>query len=111
MGYTHFDRVSGINGLYVGANGSEVAVVTSVLTASATWDPASIADGDMEANDVTCTGAALGDFAQASFSLDVEDLVINAAVTAADTVTVVLANNTGGPVDLASGTVSVRVIK
>lgn len=82
----------------------------SVYDGSATWDPGSIADGDEEAKEVTVTGARLGDFAIASFSLDVTDLVINAAVTAANTATVILANNTGGAIDLASGTVYVRVL-
>lgn len=79
--------------------------------ASDTWDPASIADGDKEAKDVTVTGAALGDFAIASFSLDVADLQLSADVTAADTVTCVLSNNTGGAVDLGSGTVYIKVLK
>lgn len=79
------------------------------LTSSATWNPGSIADGDMESVDVTCTGATLGYRCTASFSLDVQDLVISSAVTAADTVTVTLANNTGGAVNLASGTVKVWV--
>ncbi len=79
--------------------------------ASATWDAASIADGDEEAKDVTVTGAALGDHAVASLSIDLTDLVLDAQVTVADTVTCVLANNTGGAVDLASATVYVRVFK
>jgi hypothetical protein len=81
------------------------------LQASDTWDPGNIADGDEEAVDITCDDAELGDFAIASFSLDVADLVLDAQVTAADTVTCVLANNTGGAIDLASGTVRVRVWK
>jgi len=81
------------------------------LIASATWDAASIADGDEEAKDVTVTGAALGDFALASLSIDIEDLVLDAQVTAANVVTCVLANNTGAPIDLASATVYVMVIK
>ena len=81
------------------------------LQGSVAWDPGSIADGDEEAKEVTVTGAALGDFAIASFSLDVADLVLNAQVTAADTVTCILANNTSGAVDLGSGTVYVKVIK
>jgi hypothetical protein len=71
----------------------------------------SIADGNEEAKEVTVTGAALGDYAVASFSLDVADLVLDAQVTAVDTVTCILANNTGGAIDLASGTVYVRVFK
>jgi len=78
--------------------------------ASATWDPGSILDGNEDATTVTVPGAKLGDFALASFSLDVSDLVLDANVTAADTVSVVLANNTGGTVDLSSGTLRVKVI-
>lgn len=80
------------------------------LNASATWDAGSIANGAMEAKEVTVTGAVLGDFAIASLSIDVADLILDAQVTASDTVTCVLANNTGGAVDLASATVYVRVI-
>jgi len=78
---------------------------------SATWNPGSIGDGNEEAKEVTVTGAALGDYAIASFSLDVADLVLDAQVTAANTVTCILANNTGDAVDLAEGTVYVRVFK
>lgn len=76
----------------------------------ATWDPASIADGNEVATEVTVPGANLGDFAFASFSLDVADLQLSADVTAANTVTAVLANNTGGNVDLSSGTLRVKVV-
>lgn len=82
----------------------------SGFTAEATWNPGNILDGNEEAVDVTVTGARLGDFAFASFSVDVADLVLDANVTAADTVTCVLANNTGAGVDLASGTVRVKVV-
>lgn len=81
------------------------------LQATTTWDASSIADGDEEAKEITVTGAELGDFVLASLSVDVADLVLSAAVTAADTVTAVLANNTGGAVDLASATLKVRVLK
>lgn len=82
----------------------------SGFTASATWNPASILDGDEVAVDVTVPGAKLGDFALASFSLDVADLSLTADVTAANTATAVLANNTGGAVDLGSGTLRIKVI-
>lgn len=85
--------------------------VFDYIDASVTWDPGSIADGDEEAKEVDVVGAELGDFALASFSKDVADLVLNAEVSAADKVTCVLANNTGGAIDLASGTLYVRVIK
>ena len=81
------------------------------LKGSATWDAASIADGDEEAATVTVTGAVVGDYAIASLSIDITDLVLDAQVTAADTVTCVLANNTGGAIDLASATVYARVFR
>ena len=77
---------------------------------SETWDASSISDGDEEAQDVTVPGASLGDFVMSSFSLDVADLMLTSAVTAANTVTAVLANNTGGSIDLDSGTLRVRVV-
>ena len=89
---------------------STPAQLLGAITGSATWDPGSIADGDELAQEVTVTGAALGDFAFASFSLDVTDLNLEAQVTAANTATAVLANSTGGAIDLASGTVRVVVI-
>lgn len=81
------------------------------LQGSATWNPGNIADGDKESKNVIVTGAVMNDYAIASFSLDVEDLELNAQVTAADTATCVLANNTGGAIDLASGTVRVLVFR
>ncbi|MCK5601644.1 hypothetical protein KAR91_07245 [Candidatus Pacearchaeota archaeon] len=77
------------------------------LTGSETWDPGDIS-GELS-EEVTVTGAALGDFAKASFSLDVEDLILNAQVTAANIVTCVLVNKTGSDVDLAEGTLYVKV--
>ena len=77
----------------------------SGMNGSATWDTGSILDGNEDATTVTVPGAKLGDFVFASFSLDVADLVLDANVTAANTVSAVLANNTGAAIDLASGTV------
>ena len=81
------------------------------ISATTTWNPGSIADGDEAATDVTVTGVELGDYAVASFSLDVTDLLLNAQVTSADTVTCVLGNLTGSAVDLAEGTLSIRVFR
>lgn len=81
------------------------------LQATTTWDASSIVGGAEEAKEITVTGAELGDFVLASLSVDVADLVLSAEVTAADTVTAILANNTGGAVDLASATLKVRVLK
>lgn len=76
---------------------------------SETWDPGSIADNAEEMEEVTCTGASLGDFAEATFSLDLTDLMLTACVSAADVVTVELSNTTGSGVDIGSGTLRVKV--
>lgn len=84
--------------------------IKEILSGSATWDPASILDGDETATDITVAGVALGDIVLGvSFSLDVTDLSLTADVTAANTVTAVLANNSGGTVDLVSGTARVLI--
>jgi hypothetical protein len=80
------------------------------LYASATWDAGSIATAAEAVTEVTVTGAALGDFVLVSMSIDVADLTLTAQVTAAGTVTVQLANVTGGAIDLASATVYLCVI-
>ena len=81
------------------------------LMASETKDWGSIADHDEAMEEVTVTGAALGDFAIASMSVDIKDGQLSADVTAANTVTCVLSNSTGGAIDLDSGTLRVMVIK
>lgn len=85
--------------------------VSGVLKGSATYDAGSIADGDEEIKAVTVTGAALGDFVVASFGVSVADLGVSVQITATDTVTISLLNNTGGAIDLASTTVRVLVLK
>jgi len=85
--------------------------VTKFAIASATKDWASLGDGaNTLEQDVTVTGAQLGDFAMASLSVDLQGLIMTAQVTAADTVTVALTNETGSTIDLASGTLYVMVI-
>ena len=79
------------------------------LTGSATYDPPSISDNSTVSTTVTVTGAVLGDVAEAAFSLDLQTLMMTAYVSSANTVTVLLHNHTGGPIDLGSGTLTVRV--
>ena len=115
------DNLGGLNGspfsikdpdrVYYEEYYTQLPQVNAVLFGSETKDFGSIADGNEEAEEVTVTGAALGDFALASLSIDAIDLVITAEVTAANTVTVVVLNNTGGALDLGSATLSVQVIK
>ena len=92
-------------------DGNSLEKFSDVLSGSITWDAGSIGDGNEEAKELTVTGAELGDFVLSSLSIDIADLVLDAQVTAADTVTAILANNTGGAVDLGSCTLSVIVVK
>jgi hypothetical protein len=81
------------------------------LEFSTTWDPASIADGTLHLEDFVVTGAALGDIVSCSFSLTFPDYVffVNPYVSATDTVTVGVWNQTGGAVDLGSGTLRISI--
>ena len=111
MSFTHFKGVSITeDGLASGEKDNEVLLFGSVFNGSVTWDASSIADGDEEVIDITVTGAVLGDFVLVSFSIDVIDLTLTAQVTADDTVTAQLSNNTGAGIDLGSGTVRARVL-
>lgn len=75
-----------------------------------TVDPPSLATGSVSTiADVTVTGAALGDFVKASFNVDMQGVCLHAWVSAADTVAYQFYNPTAGTVDLASGTLRLRV--
>lgn len=91
---------------YVGG----VALEQTALTGSATFNPSSLDDGVGETTTVTVTGAALGDFALASFSVALAGITVTAWVSATNTVSVRFQNESGGTLNLASGTLRVRVI-
>jgi len=71
---------------------------------TATYDPANLVDGAGVTTTVTVTGAATGEIAYASFSNDLQGIQLHAWVSAANTVSVRFQNETGGAIDLASGT-------
>ena len=87
--------------------------VTSIreLGVAITVDPPSIANGSSWSTTGTVSGASLGDVCRASFSLSLQELSLTSYVSAADTVTVVLNNNTGGAIDLGLGSFRVFVTK
>jgi hypothetical protein len=74
------------------------------------FTPGTIPNNSTASTTTTVTGAKLGWIAMASFSLDLAGTTISAAVTAADTVTVTITNNTGGSVTLGAGVSRVLVI-
>jgi hypothetical protein len=72
--------------------------------ATATVDPASVPNGTYAAQLVTVTGAALGDFVNVAAPYDLAGMQMSASVQAANTVALYFRNDTGGALDLASGT-------
>ena len=88
------------------------AMRSSFLFGQATAiDIANLVDGAGASQDVTVTGAALGDFAIPSLGVDAQGLTVTANVKSANTVTVRVQNETGGAIDLASTTIRVIVFK
>ena len=90
---------------------NQLPALNAYLQGSETKDWGSIADDTELEEDVTVTGAALGDFAVASMGVDTVAAQLTASVTAANTVTVVISNVSGSAIDLASQTLSVKVFK
>jgi hypothetical protein len=102
----------------VGGTGSGLTIGTNTngikkyLYATATWDPASIANTASDNVSVSCPGAEVGDLCLAGFnSIAGSGWTIDAQCVTADNVLVRITNLTGGAVDLASGTVKVCVFK
>lgn len=84
---------------------------TRFLENYATYNPPSLLALGTTTTTVTVTGAVLGDIAKCSFSNDQGSIMFHPWVSAADTVTVLLYNLSGGTLDLASGTLRVRIEK
>lgn len=95
------------------ADARTAAGIIDDLKASVTYDPGSLAANASEASfqTITVTGAVLGDFVRASFSLDMQGCSIVAWVSATDTVKFMFKNqnSAGGSINLGSGTVRIRV--
>ena len=83
----------------------------TTLLGSKTFDFPSLIDGAQATTTVTVTGAVLGDQASATLGVSQALMILHAYVSAADTVTVILQNESGGTVDLASTTLTAIVRK
>ncbi len=88
-----------------------VLIGPRIIDGSATYDPPSLSAGAGATTTVAVSGAALGDFVRASFSLDLQGITLSAWVSAAGSVSARFQNGTAGALDLASGTLRVRVEK
>ena len=79
---------------------------------SATLDAGSLADGAGESDTVTVPGVALGDMVLGvSFGVSAAGVTVTGYVSAADTVTLRLQNESAGTVDLASTTIKLVVAR
>ena len=83
----------------------------SFYAATASWNPASVADGDNVTTTITVPGVTANVMASVRVfpPYSLQGLIAGGYVSADDTVTVVLNNNTGGAVDLGAGTWGVIV--
>jgi hypothetical protein len=83
-----------------------------VYTAALDLGNAATGSGTFASSDVTVPGVALGDVVMGvSLEVDTVDTAVVAAVTAANTVTVTVLNNTAGAVNLASATVRIVIAR
>jgi hypothetical protein len=97
---------SPVEGVKLGSGGTQIK---KHLSATASWDPPSVVNGASTTTTITVTGAALGDTVAVGFTSLVTGWTITGLVTATNTVEVRITNNTGGTVDLASGTLRADV--
>jgi hypothetical protein len=86
-----------------------LSIVAFATTETKDW--ASLADGAGASEDMVAEGAVLGDYCLASMSVDIQGMILSCAVKSANTVTVRLQNESGGTVDLASGSLRALVLK
>lgn len=98
--------------LYTSGGGLGAVSIARSLYGAVAWDPGSLIVGASESKDVTVTSAAVGDPASAGLTgIAAVGWKIEAVVTAANTVTVTITNNTAGTVNLPNGTVRAVVEK
>lgn len=82
------------------------------LTGTAGYDPPSVANGACHTTTVAVPGAVLGQPVAVGFSIALPaGVFLSAAVTAADVVTVTLANMSGSNKDVGAGTLRVIVLQ
>lgn len=89
-----------------------VEYFTNLINTTTTFDPPSLATvtGALSSG-ITVTGAALGDRVELFPPYDMQGILFQGFVSAANTVKITLFNTTGGTIDLASGTWRIQVIR
>jgi hypothetical protein len=88
----------------------DLANFRSALSASTPWSPGTIPSGTQVLKTLTVNGAVLGNtIGLPSFTADLQGMALTGYVSGANTITVVLRNDTGSPKTLAAGTLHVDV--
>jgi hypothetical protein len=95
----------------IGAFGTYAnTVLKRLLHGTVTWNPPSVADGDIVTTTITVTGAVVGNqVAVGHNTITTAGIILTGIVSAADTVTVTLLNKSGATYDAGSGTLRVTV--
>jgi len=87
----------------------DLDTITQIQT---TINPSSLVDGAGETHQVTeVIGAVIGDFVVVSAPYDLQGLTVTSYVQSNNTVEIRIQNETGGTIDLASGTWRILLIK
>lgn len=83
---------------------------SKVIKATATgYNVPSLVDGGGNTQSVTVVGAKLGDFVRVAFGVDLQGMTATAYVSALNTVTIRVQNESTATVDLAATTVNIVV--
>lgn len=104
------------NGKILGQIQAALAAITVAIAAafpppingSTSWSPGSVTSGSRASTTITVAGVSLGYYAIASLGVDLQGQVLEAYVSAANTVTLLLTNDTGGSINLGAVTATVR---
>jgi hypothetical protein len=112
--WTPSPSTGGLNGWIctaAGTPGTWVPIGYNALNASVSYDPPNLPDGDGVTTTVSVPGAAMGDFAFASFAQTLAGITLTAWVSSTDTVSVRFQNESGGAINPGNATLRVRVQK
>lgn len=88
-----------------------LAIFDGVFIAKLAVDPASLADGVGETRTVTITGAAVGDFVMFAPAIDIAGISITGYVSAANTVSFRIQNESAGTLDIATSNWNILVLR
>lgn len=71
----------------------------------------SVAGNDSSVSSLTIQGARMGDYVLISFDQDCQQLILNAFVSATNTITIIAHNHKGTTITLPTGTLYIRITK